>query len=753
MRRFLYAWMHYLLPLAVLVGAVALRVEDPQFLQTAQLKLFDLYQQRFPRKYEPVPVRIIDIDDETLEKTGQWPWPRVRVAELIVKLANAGASVIAFDIVFAEADRTSPKQILPLWATLNEGEGLKPVLDQLMEQVMDHDAALAEVIAQVPVVAGYTLTKEQGGRRPATKWGIVVNGDDPKRFLETYQGAQVNLASIEQAAMGNGSFAIEPEADNIVRKVPLVMRWGDQIYPSLAAEALRLAQRNAQGKPATTYVIRTSNAQKAQAFGAQTGVERVRIGRLEAATDEKARLWLHFTQAAVPERTIPVWKVMEDKADPKLLEDAIVFIGTSAAGLKDIRATPVSAGAPGVEMHALATEQVLLQHFLQRPDFAFGAEVIFTVGLGLLLVLLIPKLGALWVALLAFGSIGTAVAGSTYLFVEQRMLLDPVMPSIMVLAVYLTGSLLSYIKTEGQRRYVRDAMGQYLSPEYVKLIEKNPELLKLGGETRNMTVLFSDVRGFTTISEQFKGNPQGLIVLMNRFLTPLSDVIMERGGCIDKYMGDAIMAFWNAPLPVPDHAHKACETALVMLEEIGRVNIALKQEAEAENRPFYALNIGVGLNTGDVVVGNMGSTKKYGYTVMGDAVNLASRLEGQSKSYHVGTVMGEETYKQAAGYAMLELDLIAVKGKMEAVRIFTLIGRPDVEQDPVFQEVRALTEKMHAAYRWQHWDEAEALAKECKAKERWHLGEFYDMYLERFAEYRANSPPADWDGVYVATSK
>jgi adenylate cyclase len=743
-------WLEYLLPLLVLVGAVLLRVEEPGFLKIAQLKLFDLYQQQFPRRYEvpPIPVRIVDIDDDSLAKIGQWPWARIKVADMIAKLANAGAVAIAFDVVFAEPDRTSPKQILPLWASLNEVEGLKGVVEQLA----DHDGVLADIIGQTAVVTGYTLTKEEGGRRPAAKWGVVVNGDDPKPFLESYRGAQVSLAEFEQAAMGNGSFAIEPEADNIVRGVPLVMRWGDQIYPSLSAEALRIAQRNAQGKPASTYIIRSSNAQKAQAFGAQTGVDRIRIGRLEAPTDAKGRLWLHFTEP-VPERTIPAWKVLEEKADEKLLDGAIVFIGTSAAGLKDIRATPINPGAPGVEMHALAAEQMLLGHFLQRPDWARGAELLFIAGLGLLLVVLIPKLGALWVALLAFGSIGSAVAGSTYLFVDQRLLLDPVLPSIMVLAVYLTGSLLSYMRTEGEKRYVRDAMGQYLSPEYVKLLEENPALLKLGGETRNMTVLFSDVRGFTTISEQFKSNPQGLIALMNRFLTPLSDVIMERGGCIDKYMGDAVMAFWNAPLPVEDHAAKACETALVMLEEIAKVNVALKQEAEAESRPFYALNIGVGLNTGDVVVGNMGSTKKYGYTVMGDAVNLASRLEGQSKNYHVGTVIGEETQRQASEYAMLELDLVAVKGKQEAARIFTLVGRPDLARDPAFQAVRALTEKMHAAYRWQHWDEAEALARECKAKQRWKLDEFYDMYLDRFAEYRANPPPADWDGVYVATSK
>jgi len=741
-------WMQYLLPLAVLLGAVSLRASEPGFLQIAQLKLFDLYQQQFPRKYEPVPVRIVDIDDETLEKTGQWPWPRIRVAEMVAKLANAGASVIAFDIVFAEPDRTSPKQILPLWAALNEVEGLKPVFDQLA----DHDAVLADIIGQTHVVTGFVLTSEASARRPAKKWGEAFNGDDPRPFIESFQGAQVNLPGLEEAATGNGSFSLTPEADNIVRRVPTIMRMGDTIYPSLAAEALRVHQRNSQGKAASTYIIRSSNAQANLAFGEQTGVERVKVGRLEWPTDAKGRMWLHFTQP-VPDRTIPAWKVLEEQADPKLLDGAIVFIGTSAAGLKDLRATPLNPAAAGVEMHVLAVEQVLLQHFLNRPDWAKGAEVIFIVVLGLLLIVLIPKLGALWVAILAFGSIGSAVAGSTFLFVDQRLLLDPVLPSIMVLAVYLTGSLLSYVKTEGQRRYVRDAMGQYLSPEYVKLIEKNPSLLKLGGETRNMTVLFSDVRGFTTISEQFKTNPQGLIVLMNRFLTPLSDVIMERGGCIDKYMGDAIMAFWNAPLPVEQHAEKGCETALVMLEEIAKVNVALKQEAEAENRPFYALNIGVGVNSGDVVVGNMGSTKKYGYTVMGDAVNLASRLEGQSKSYHVGTVIGEETHRQASSYAMLELDLIAVKGKKEAVRIFTLVGRPDVAKDPVFVELRALTEQMLAAYRGQRWDEAEALAHACKSKEHWHLGEFYDLYLERVAEYRANPPPADWDGVYVATSK
>jgi len=741
-------WVQYLLPLLVLIGAMLLFRQEPRFLQTARLKLFDLYQQQFPRPYQPVQVRIIDLDDATLEKTGQWPWPRVKVAELVMKLANAGTAVIAFDIVFAEADRTSPKQILPLWASLNEVEGLKP----MAEQLADHDAVLADIIGQAAVVTGFVLTVEAGGRRPAVKWGVAFNGDDPKEFIPAFGGAQTSLPSLEGAAMGNGSFALQPDGDNIVRRVPLIMRWDDKIYPSLAAEALRIAQRNSQGKPVSTYVVRSSNAQANLAFGERTGVERVKIGRLEAPTDSKGRMWLHFTED-VPERTIPAWKVLDESVDAKLLEGAIVFIGTSAQGLRDIRATPLNPAAPGVEMHAQAVEQVLLGHFLSRPDWGFGAEALFMIVLGLLLIVLIPRLSALWMALLTFGSIGTAVAGSTYLFVEQRLLLDPILPSIMVLAVYLTSSLLGYMKTEGERRFVRGAMGQYLSPEYVKLIEKNPSLLKLGGETRNMTVLFSDVRGFTTISEQFKTNPQGLITLMTRFLSPLSDVIQDRGGCIDKYMGDAIMAFWNAPLPVADHADKGCETALVMLEEIAKVNVALKQEAEAEGRPFYALNIGVGLNTGDVVVGNMGSAKKYGYTVMGDAVNLASRLEGQSKSYHVGTVLGEETQKQASDYATLELDLIAVKGKKEAVRIFTLVGRPDVAKDPVFQELRALTEKMHAAYRAQRWDEAEALATECKAKEHWKLAEFYDMYLERFAEYRANPPPQDWDGVYVATSK
>jgi adenylate cyclase len=331
------------------------------------------------------------------------------------------------------------------------------------------------------------------------------------------------------------------------------------------------------------------------------------------------------------------------------------------------------------------------------------------------------------------------------------MLIDPVYPSLFVVAIYLAASLIVYLRTEAEKRQVRGAFSRYMSPALVDQLAAHPERLRLGGETRNMTLLFCDIRGFTTISEQF--DAEGLTSFINRFLTPMTGIILERRGTIDKYMGDAIMAFWNAPLDDAEHATNACRSALAMIDGVKALNQTLRAEAEASGRKFIPINIGIGLNSGDCCVGNMGSDQRFDYSVLGDDVNLASRLEGQSKTYGVNIVIGENTQAQVNGFAVIELDLIKVKGKTRPVRIYGLLGDPAKAQDPAFKTFAERHAAMIAAYRAQAWDEAEAVAADCRARAAGALDGLYDLYAERIADFRASPPGPHWDGVYVATSK
>ncbi len=360
-----------------------------------------------------------------------------------------------------------------------------------------------------------------------------------------------------------------------------------------------------------------------EAYGEHTGINHVKIGRIEVPTDSKARIWIHFTDF-VPERYIPAWEVFEEDFDASRAEGHILLVGTSAAGLKDLRATPLNPAAAGVEVHALAIEQMLLGHYLERPDWGDGAEITYMVVLGVTLTLLLPLLGALWCAFLGAAAAAAAVALSWYSYTEFQQLLDPVYPSLVVLAVYLAGSLINFLRSEAERRQVRGAFSRYMSPALVEQLAEDPSRLVLGGEMRNMTLLFADIRGFTTISEQFKADPQGLTRLINRFLTPMTDKILERRGTIDKYMGDAIMAFWNAPLDDEGHATHACDSALEMFNALEGLNADIKAAREAAGEPFFPLNIGIGLNSGECCVGNMGSDQRFDYSVLGDPVNLAA---------------------------------------------------------------------------------------------------------------------------------
>ena len=743
-------WLHYGIPVLMIALALLLRVSVPA-IEEAQLRVFDGYQRLSPRVYEPVPVRYVDLDDESLARMGQWPWPRTIVAELIARLANAGAAVVVFDIVFAEPDRTSPSQILPLWPDTPEVRALRETADALP----DHDAVLAGVIAQANVVTGFVLTPEATGSLPIQKGSFAFAGDNPLPFLPAFGGAITNLPQLSAGAAGNGTFNLIAEQDGTIRRIPLFMRVGETIHPALSIEALRVAQG------ARTFILKSSGANLEASFGQSTGLNNIKVGNIEIPVDANGRMWIHFTEEA-PERRISAWRVFEADFDPAEVEGMIIFVGTSAAGLKDLRTTPLNPAAAGVEIHVQAVEQALLGHFLKRPDWADGAEIVFMVALGLLLVLLLPHLGALWSAFVGIAGIAAAIGASWTLFTGQLWLLDPIYPSLVVLFVYLAGSLLNFLRTEQEKRQVRTAFGQYLSPALVEQLADDPDRLVLGGEMRDMTLLFCDIRGFTAISERYKKDPQGLTKLINNFLSPMTDLILERRGTIDKYMGDCIMAFWNAPLDDPDHAAHACDSALAMFAALGDLNDARKVEADAAGRAYDEINIGIGLNSGECCVGNMGSHSRFDYSVLGDAVNLAARLEGQSKQYGVSIVIGQETVNRAPDIAALELDLIAVKGKTEAVHIYALLGGAGQRDSVGFRRLQEQHKKMLSAYRGENWSsalehlgEARVLAKHALDPElgTGNLDTLYALYQERIEHYLEAPPAAEWGGVFVATTK
>ena len=742
MTKRLLTWLPVLFSLSLLALGVSVRVNDPALIRTLRLGVYDSFQRIKPREYQPVPVRIIDLDDETLERMGQWPWPRTLVAELVQRLTDLGAAVIAFDIVFAEPDRTSPQAVLPLWPDTPEVQALR----RSAASLPSHDSILAETISKSRVVTGFVLDGSGSGRLPVLKKSYAFGGEDPLRWATRYTGSVPNLAELEDAAAGNGSFNMTIDQDGIVRRYMTMMRLGDALYPSLGLEILRVVQGGNHG-----FQIKTAGASGEFAMGEKTGITRVKIGQFVIPTDPRGRMWIHYTKT-VPERFIPAWKIFEPDFPRAQIEGFILLVGTSAAGLKDQRPTPLNPVAAGVEVHAQAIEQIILGDFLELPDWAKGAEILYLVGLGLTLITLLPLLGALWSAIIGASATAGAFGFSWYAYDELGMLFDPVYPSIYALLVYLIMSLVSFLRTEAEKNQVRGAFSQYMSPALVEQLAENPDQLQLGGVMRDMTLLFADVRGFTSISELYKSDPQGLTSLINRFLTPTTDVILARQGTIDKYMGDCIMAFWNAPLDDEEHAQHACSSALQMMVEVEKLNGVMEAEAKAENRRFIPIIIGIGLNSGECCVGNMGSEQRFDYSVLGDDVNLASRLEGQSKTYGVDIVIGENTYSRASEYAYIELDLIKVKGKNEAVRIYALMGEPEMRDEPEFTALATRHAAMLAAFRDQKWDEARGIVNDCRALNGG-LGGLYDLYDERIDNFIADPPGADWDGVFVATTK
>ncbi len=718
----------------LLLGLLAIRVWDPLPVEIVRLKVFDFYQTLKPRAYQPLPVKIIAIDEKSLKELGQWPWPRTIIARILANTANAGGIAVAFDIVFAEADRLSPDRF---GASLPQ---LSVETVRELEALPNNDAIMSQTMRQMRVIVGQAAASAATGdpeRTEQAQTPVAVLGPDAAPYLLTYPKLLRNIDVIEQAATGRGLFSITPDWDSIVRRAALVAVVDGKIQPGLSVELLRVATGQ------NAFAIKTDEA----------GVKSVVVGGAEVPTDPNGRIWVHYTPS-MPRRFISASDIANGTFDPSAVQNHLLLMGATATGLLDLKATPLDPAMPGVEVHAQILETIMGQTSLTRPNYALGAELVIAALLALLAIVFVPILGAMPVLGLGFVLAASWVGGSWYLFSYEKLLLDAFYPLFASLTVFLLLVFSNYRREEKQRQEIRSAFGQYLAPDYVEQIARNPESLALGGERRRMTILFSDVRNFTNISESFKEDPQGLTSLMNTFLTPLSNAIMERRGTIDKYMGDAIMAFWNAPLEDDNQEEHACNAALAMIERMQNLNKDRKLAAEVEGKPFFELNVGVGINTGDCVVGNMGSESRFDYSVLGDTVNLASRLEGQTKGYGITIMLGNSTAQKVKDrFAVAEIDLIRVKGKQEPERIFCLFGDASLAASGDYQSSAARLERLIDAYRSQTWDDAIAicddLEKSCSAG----FENLAAVYRDRVQAFKAVPPPADWDGVFVATSK
>ncbi len=726
-------FVHFIVLLALVAGIVGVRLADPGWVRAVRYMVFDAYNRLEPREAGQ-DVFVVDLDETSMARPelGQWPWPRDILADLVERLEAAGARAVTFDMVFAEPDRTSPSRLAGKTGP-------------------DHDRIFAQAIREAGnVVTGFIWSAQDGvTRRPpfrARAMLVAQNAKDLTKTLPVFREVTTNIPVIAEAAAGNGLFGVSPSLDGIIRGVPLLFGYeaenGDrQIYPSLALEALRVAE-----DPGGVIQIRKRRAAE---MGPFEPPYLIRAGGYEIPVDADGMLYGYYAPFA-QERYIPAWKVLAGDFKPGLFKDKIVVIGTSAEGLKDIRSTPLNLFIPGVDIHVNTIDQVMRGEILKRPLLVEGAELLLTALVGLGIVLLAPFVGTLTFALFLVLVSGALVATSWAAFEQAGLLIDPSFPIFSVVLIFMTSSIFSYLRSEADRRRIRTAFGLYISPGVMQELTANPERLKLGGEVRDLSVMFTDIRGFTGISERL--TPEDLIRLMNDFLTPMSDIVMTRRGTIDKYMGDAMMAFWGAPLDDPDHARNACRAALEMNGALAPINDRLAKEGFA---PDMRLAAGIGINTGPCSVGNMGSRQRFAYSALGDAVNLASRLESQTRQYGVQILIGEETRAHIEDFATLELDLLRVKGKTQPVRIYTILGDEALHAEEDFQAFAARHAGMLAAMRSRDFGRAGDLCAALQAHPAasWAIGPYYEMMTARLATFKNSPPPDDWDGVFIAQGK
>ena len=701
--------------------------------QRTDLATFDAFQRASPRAYDPdTPVRIIAIDREALERFGQWPWPRPVLAELVTRLNDLGAAAIGFDILFSDPDRTSPEEIA---RSLSKAGGAS---QDTQRSSKSHDEIFAAAISNAPVILATIPRGDQGNDDPVVKANASWRGTDASEALHIFSSVDINLPALSDAASGVGSISVRPEdrQDGVIRKIPLAVRSGDAVVPAFTMEMLRVAQ-GARGYLAVGLPAEDEDA--------LPRISSIRVGSIPIETTADGSLWVRFS-GQQPQRTVSIARIFEENEAElrKQIEGRLVIVAATVPGLRDIVATPMSSNVPGAEVHAEILEQILSDASLTRPYTMTGVERLTAIGAGILVALGFLIAGFYTGSLMAIGAIVAVPVVSFFAFRDYGILFGPTIPVLAGLFAWTAGGLVDYFGARRERKEIRRQFEHFVAPDVIAEIAQDPDKhMTPGGEERDLTILFSDVRSFSTISAGL--TPQELIDWLNSYLTPMAEAILEEKGTIDKFIGDAIMAFWNAPRRDPNHARQAMRGALAMARAMDDLNETFR----GQGRPLAAF--GIGLNTGPCSVGRIGARKRLDYTCIGDAVNVASRVEGLTKMYSATILVGEDSAQQAPDFALVEIDRVEVKGREGVpLNIHALLGDESVAKDGEFQATKADWLSALSLYRDQKFDQAEAAFLELSDG---NLGGPARTFLGRIEALRADPPGEDWDAVFRADSK
>jgi adenylate cyclase len=701
---------------------------------------------------------IVDIDEKSLRTReeggeGRWPWPRNRIAQMMDNLFDKySVAMVGFDVVFAEPDESSGINVLRELARnqLKDDDRFRATLSQIEPQ-LSYDQLFADRIRQRPVVIGYYFSPEQRAAvsgvlpAPVLPPGTFAGKNIP---FHTAHGYGANLGELVKAAAGAGHFNPATDSDGVSRRVPMLYEYKGAYYEPLSLAMVRVLLGMAEASKSNSQSIRIPKVvpgfpPEALWSRGYQGLEWLQVGPIRVPVDERVAALVPFRGKQGSFKYVSAADVVQGRADASDLKGKIVLVGTTAPGLFDLRSTPVDSVYPGVEIHANLIVGMLDQTIKQKPPYVLGAEIVLLLLTGVAMTFLLPLLTPAFQATATFAVLALVIVANVMVFHQGNLVLPLASGIVMILVLFTFSMAYGFFVEARGKRQMESLFGQYVPPELVDEMAKNPEEFSMQPESREMTVLFSDVRGFTTISEGLE--PKELSRLMNEFLTPLTEVIYRHRGTIDKYMGDAIMAFWGAPLPAKDHAKQGILAALEMHRKLAELQPHFKKNNWPEIR------IGVGLNTGRMSVGNMGSGIRLAYTVMGDAVNLASRLEGITKEYGAAIIVGETTRELTQhDFVFRELDRVRVKGKLEPVAIYEPVGVTGEVSKTALDELRLFNQAVKL-YRAQEWDMAELqLFNLLKITPESRL---YQLYLDHIGFFRTNPPGRQWDGAFTFEHK
>jgi adenylate cyclase len=736
--------------LTLLIVFVFIFVE-PTFLKIVELKILDLrFKSRGTMKPHDAVVLAV-IDEKSLNKEGRWPWPRSKIAKLIDYLSNDGAKVIGFDIGFLEPDENTNLKLIDQFEQKIETLQLKDnkIKEFITESKLkaDNDLILANTIrrSQAKIVLGHFFYMSKAALNyPITQKDIEIqrkrikNSKYPLRmydqqnmvidpFINAYI-PEANIDILSQAADSSGYFNMLPDKDGFVRWMPLVFKCGRDIYAPLSIQSV------------WHYLDQPQLMVKV----ADYGIEGIRMGERFIPTAEDGKMLINYLG---PEKTFPHYSIsdiIQGNTQKGTFNDKIVMVGATAIAIYDTRSTPFSSLGeyPGLEIHATVINNIITNNFLKKPKWTTIFDALAILIIGLFTGVVVRRVGALKGILFSSALFILYILLSYWLFMYWGIWVNIIYPLLVLVLVYTSLTVYRYLTEEKERKKIKGAFTYYVSSSVVNEMLKHPEKLKLGGDRRELSVLFSDIRGFTTIAEGL--TPEELVHLLNEYLTVMTDIVFKYDGTLDKYMGDAIMAIFGAPLDLPDHPIKACHSALEMIEELKNLN----QKWIAEGK--HPMDIGIGINTGPMMVGNMGSAQRFDFTAMGDSVNLGSRLEGVNKSYKTNIIISEFTFERVKNdFTCMELDAVRVKGKKRPVKIYSLVGYKDLPG--IQEEVIKQFNQGVMFYKRRKWDEAIHIFENITAMDP----DLYaaHVYIERCFDLKKNPPPADWDGVYTMTTK